>query len=130
MRICKEDIPVKIDVPGARARAVSDFGTASGTLGAEYFSLGAGTDIAPLLEGLEHGLCHSPHWGYVISGDLVVTYRDGTTDRCRGGDVYYWPAGHTVRVVDDAELVMFSPQVEHNQVMDHMLAKIHSATTG
>ena len=49
MRIAKEEIPVKIDVPGATARQAVDFGDASGygTIGGEYFSLGAGTDIAP-----------------------------------------------------------------------------------
>jgi hypothetical protein len=29
-----------------------------------------------------------------------------------------------VRVEDDTELVMFSPQVEHGQVMDHMAGKL------
>lgn len=124
MRIRKEDIPVKIDVPGATARALPDFGTATGSMGAEYFSLGAGTDIAPLLEGLDNDLCHAPHWGYVLSGELVVTYGDDTTETCRGGDIYYWPAGHSVRVIDDTELVMFSPYAAHNDVMDHMLAKL------
>ena len=42
-----------VEVPGATARQLSGFGTASGAIGAEYFSLGAGTDIAPLLQGLE-----------------------------------------------------------------------------
>jgi hypothetical protein len=51
MRIDKHDIPVKIDVPGAKARQLTDFGSATGSLG-KYFSLGAGTDIAPLLVGL------------------------------------------------------------------------------
>jgi hypothetical protein len=73
MHIAKGDIPVKIDVPGATARQSTDFGMASGVLGAEYFSLGAGTDISPLLEGLERDLCQVAHWGYVISGEIVVT---------------------------------------------------------
>ena len=80
MRIPKEQIPVKLDVPGAKARQLSDFGTASGVIGAEYFSLGAGTDIAPLLQGLEGDLCQAPHWGYMISGDVVVTYADGSDE--------------------------------------------------
>ena len=52
MRIAKDDIPTKIDVPGAVARQATGFGDVSGytSLSAEYFSLGAGTDIAPLLE--------------------------------------------------------------------------------
>ena len=124
MRIPKEQIPVKLDVPGATARQLSDFGTASGVIGAEYFSLGTGTDITPLLQGLEGGLCQAPHWGYVISGDVVVTYADGTADRCVGGDVFHWPAGHTVRVEADAEIVLFSPQHEHLAVMAHMAEKL------
>jgi hypothetical protein len=124
VRIPKEQIPVKLDVPGARARQLSDFGEASGTIGAEYFSLATGTDIAPLLEGLNHDSCHAPHWGYIISGDVVVSYTDGTTDRCVGGDVFYWPPGHSVRVEHDAEIILFSPQDEHLEVMEHMARKL------
>lgn len=124
MRIAKDDIPVKLDAPGAKARQSAEFGTADGVIGAEYFSLGAGTDIAPLLQGLEGDLCQAPHWGYVLEGEVVVTFADGTTETCRGGDLYHWPAGHTVRVVDDAELVMFSPLAEHAHVIDHLAAKI------
>jgi hypothetical protein len=124
MRIAKDDIPVKVDAPGAKARQSADFGTADGVLSAEYFSLGAGTDISPLLEGLEGDLCQTPHWGYLIEGEVVITYGDGSTETCRAGDLYYWPAGHTVRVIEDAELAMFSPQVEHGHVIDHIAAKI------
>ena len=47
MRISKDQIPAKINVPGAVARVASDFGDATGfgKMGGEYFSLGAGTDI-------------------------------------------------------------------------------------
>lgn len=124
MHITKDDIPVRIDAPGATARQLPDFGDAAGTIGAEYFSLAAGTDLAPLLEGLEGDVCHAAHWGYVIAGDVVVTYTDGTDERCRTGDVFHWPAGHSVRVDEDAELILFSPQHEHGAVMDHILDKM------
>jgi hypothetical protein len=124
MRTRKQDIPVKIDVPGATARQLQDFGTASGAIGAEYFSMAAGTDLAPLLEGLDGDMCHGPHWGYMLTGDVLVTYRDGATERCTTGDLFYWPPGHSVRVEQDAELVMFSPQAEHTAVMDHILTKL------
>ena len=122
MHINKDDIPVKIDVPGATARQLEDFGDAHGTIGAEYFSFGAGTDLAPLLVGLQHDVCQSPHWGYVISGDLIVTYTDTDTDteRCVTGDVFHWPAGHSVRADSDTELILFSPQHEHGEVLDHV----------
>lgn len=124
MRVPKIAIPVKIDVPGATARQLPDFGVASGTIGAEWFSMAAGTDLAPLLEGLDGDMCHGPHWGYLADGEVVVSYRDGTSERCRSGDLFYWPPGHSVRVEEDAELIMFSPQDEHTEVMDHILAKL------
>lgn len=127
MRLDKQEIPVKIDVPGATARQLPGFGSADGPLAAEYFSLGAGTDIAPLLVGLEDDACQSAHWGYVISGALVVSYSDGTSERCTGGDVFHWPAGHSVRVEEDAEVILFSPTAAHEAVMDHMLTVMASA---
>ena len=87
----------------------------------------AGTDIAPLLKGLEGDDCHAPHWGYVISGEVVVTYTDGTDETCAGGDLFYWPPGHSVRVDRDAEVILFSPQKEHTEVLDHMMAAMSSS---
>jgi hypothetical protein len=126
MRIDKNDVPVRMEVPGAVARLRTDFGDATGygAMSAEFFSLGAGTDIAPLLQGLKNDHCQAPHWGYLAKGVVVVTYTNGTTDKVKAGDLYYWPPGHSVRVEEDAELLMFSPQHEHIEVIDHMKAKL------
>lgn len=126
MRIAKNDVPVKIDVPGATARQVLDFGDASGhgKMAGEYFSFGAGTDIAPLLEGLESDMCQCPHWGYVIEGQIEVKFGDGALETVFGGDLFYWPPGHTLRAELATEVVLFSPQHEHCQVLEHVLRKI------
>jgi hypothetical protein len=126
MRIAKEDVPVKVNVPGAIARQKTNFGNATGygAIGGEYFSMAAGTDIAPLLKGLEGDACQSPHWGYLIEGELVVSYTDGTEETVRGGDLFYWPPGHSVRIAIDAEIILFSPQHEHGVVMDHINSQI------
>ena len=126
MRIAKQDIPVRIDAPGAIARQKTGFGDAAGygMISGEYFSLGAGTDIAPLLQGLENDLCQAPHWGYVLQGALTVTYTDGGSEAVNGGDLFYWPPGHTVKVGEDAEVILFSPQHEHSAAIDHMLGKL------
>ena len=63
----------------------------------------------------------------MLSGAVVVTYTDGTEETCSGNDLFYWPPGHSVRVLEDAEIILFSPQVEHTQVMDHMLAQMAGA---
>lgn len=122
MKIAKQNIPTKINVPGAIARQQLDFGDATGyaKMAGEYFSLGAGTDIAPLLKGLENDLCQSPHWGYLIEGEITVTYTDGKQEVVAGGDLFYWPPGHTVKVAKNAEVILFSPQVEHCKVVNHL----------
>jgi hypothetical protein len=53
-----------------------------------------------------------------------VTYRDGSTENVASGDLFYWPPGHTVRVQQDAELLMFSPERAHRDVLAHMRAKL------
>ncbi|WP_213572177.1 cupin domain-containing protein [Rhodococcus sp. USK13] len=126
MHIAKQEVPAKIDAPGAVARQLLNFGDASGygMISGEYFSLGAGTDISPLLHGLEGDLWQAPHWGYLLAGELTVTYADGSQEPVVGGDLFYWPPGHTVRVGQDAEVILFSPQEEHGRVLDHMLEKM------
>ncbi|MGV8940115.1 MAG: hypothetical protein ACOH1P_01050 [Lysobacter sp.] len=128
MRIAKQDIPTRINVPGAIARQKTDFGDSSGfgVISGEYFSLASGTDISPLLKGLEGDLCQCPHWGYVMEGSVVVTFANGSEETAAGGDLFYWPPGHAVRVEQDAELVLFSPQEEHTHVIDHMVEKMAS----
>ena len=126
MRIAKNDVPVRIDAPGAVARQLTDFGDAAeyGKISGEYFSLAAGTDLGPLLHGLENNLCQSPHWGYLLEGELTVRFADDSRETVKGGDLFYWQPGHTVRAEADAEIILFSPQHEHTQVMDHVLAKL------
>lgn len=126
MRIAKQDVPVKIDVPGAIARRIKDFGSAEGygTIGGEYFSLTAGTDLSPLLKGLENDLCQSPHWGYLLEGELTVGFADGHDETTRAGDLFFWPPGHTVKAEKDTEIILFSPQHEHGRVLDHISAKL------
>src|SRR5690349_19118534 len=126
VHIAKEAIPVQIDVPGARARQSEDFGDPSGggALAGEHVALAAGTDIAPLLQGLDGDACQAPHWGYMLSGAVDVTYVDGSVERCSSGDLFHWPAGHSIRVLEDAEFVMFSPRLGHAEVMAHMAARL------
>ena len=126
MRIAKADVPVKIDIPGATARQQTEFGDANGygTIAAEYYSMGAGTDLAPLLKGLEGDLCQSPHWGDLLEGEITVTYKSEDEEVVTGGDLFYWPAGHTVKVGKDAELILFSPQKEHCEVVEHLKKKL------
>lgn len=125
MRIAKEQVDVRMQVPGAVIRQRRDFGDATGygKISGEFFTLSAGVDTTPLFEGLEGNLCQCPHWGYVLSGAITTTDAKGLTESVADGDLFYWPPGHNVHVDSDAEIVMFSPQHEHSHVIDHMKAK-------
>lgn len=53
-----------------------------------------------------------------------MTFADGEEETVRTGDLFYWRPGHTVKAGSDSEVVLFSPQHEHSQVIDHMLQKM------
>lgn len=129
MQQSKDELPIRIDTPDAVARQQTEFGdaTAYDTFGAEHFTLTAGTDLTALLEGLENDMCQSPHWGYILDGTLRVTYADGTEEVDETGDLFYWPPGHTLRAEADSDFVLFSPQHEHGEVIEHVKNKLNNA---
>jgi hypothetical protein len=127
MHLTTSAIPTKLDVPGVTVRHLPDFGVADAPMAAEHLILAAGTDIAPLLHGLPGDACQAVHWGYVLRGTALVTYTDGSSERCSTGDVFFWPAGHSVRIEEDAEIVMISPADAHGRVLDHIAAQLAAA---
>ncbi|RPH64653.1 MAG: cupin domain-containing protein [Burkholderiales bacterium] len=127
MRIAKENVDVKLGIPGAAIiRQQTDFGDASGfgKISGEYFTLSAGVDTTALFQGLEGDSCQCPHWGFVLSGRVTTTDASGAQETVESHDLFYWPPGHNVRVDADAELIMFSPQREHTHVIEHMAGKV------
>ena len=123
MKILKDDIEVKMEIPGAILRQRTNFGDATGLgkMSAEYCSLSAGVDTTPLFMGLEGNLCQCPHWGYLLSGEITTTDANGTEETVGAKELFHWPSGHNVKVNSDAEIVMFSPQKEHTHVINHMI---------
>lgn len=129
MHISKSDVDVRMQIPGAVLRQRTGFGSARGfeELSGECFTLSAGVDTKPLFEGLEGDLCQCPHWGFVIRGQLTTTDANGACETVKANDLFYWPPGHNVKVDEDAEIVMFSPQQQHSAVIGHMIEKVKKA---
>jgi hypothetical protein len=117
-----------MEIPGAVIRQRLDFGISTGanSISGEYFTLSAGVDTTPLFQGLEGDLCQCPHWGFVIRGQITTTDGIGVQETVKTNDLFYWPPGHNVKVDVDAEIIMFSPQHEHSQVINHMIEKVKS----
>jgi hypothetical protein len=128
MRVAKEHVDVRMEMPGVVIRQRQNFGDVRGfeKISSEYFTLAAGVDTTPLFVGLEGDLCQCPHWGFVLRGELTTTDAQGAQETVMANDLFYWPPGHNVKVNADAEIVMFSPQHEHSQVINHMIEKVGS----
>lgn len=126
MRVAKDDVDIRLEIPGAVIRQRKGFGDARGfgDISGEYFTLAAGVDTTPLFEGLDGNLCQCPHWGFVLRGRLTTTNANGAQETVSANDLFYWPPGHNVKVDADSEIIMFSPQHEHGRVIDHMIEKL------
>jgi len=122
MKMRKEDLPVALELPVATFR-VGEWDD----IAAAYVKLQAGADATPLLEGLPGDKCQCPHWGYMLEGAIHVIYSDGKEEVCKAGEMFYWPAGHTVRVEEDTSFVEFSPKHELKEVYGHIGKKMEAA---
>ena len=70
----------------------------------------AGAPATFEMVGLDSSIIMHPQvWKCSGHYDLFVDKMvDCRTEGCKGGEVFHWPAGHTVRVDEDAELIIFS----------------------
>lgn len=116
MKLNKKSIPVTMEAPGTTMRMQDNFGGMTVC----FNELPKGTDFTPLLNGLKNDSCHCPHWGYILSGELLVKYDGGAEEVLTTGDVYYLPTGHTAIVQEDVKMIEFSPSKEFNEVMTHI----------
>jgi hypothetical protein len=66
-------------------------------------------DLASLHHGLPNDRCQSPHWGYLVRGQLRVLFPEQETV-IQSGQAFYLAPDHTVIVNQDAEVVQFSPK--------------------
>lgn len=120
MKISKDAIPVRMESPGTVMRTLPGYGGMT----VAFNEMPAGTDISPLLEGLEHDSCQCPHWGYIVEGTVLIKYDDGKEEKLNAGDVFYFPPGHTAIVEKDLKIIDFSPEEELKIVMDHIEKKL------
>jgi len=115
----KKDLPTEIKKGDVHFQA-----TDMGPLNVGHFHFPKGTNAAPLLEGMPDNLCQCPHWGYVLKGSIHIRFKDGHEEIAKAGDVYYWPAGHTVWTEEDYESIEFSPKEEMGVLFNHLKKKL------
>lgn len=113
--LSKQDVPVVIEGDGVELR-LREIG---GGMSASFIRLPAGTDMGPACKGLPDDRCQCPHWGYILSGSLLMRTADGDSVY-EAGQAVYWAPGHVPVALEDTEYVDFSPTAEFTAVIDHI----------
>jgi hypothetical protein len=65
-------------------------------------------------------MCPCPHYCYIFEGAFRFIYAYGSEEVYRSGEVYYAPAPHNAIVDEDTRLLDFSPQHEHDELIEHV----------
>jgi hypothetical protein len=117
-------LPTDSIPPELKADALETRGTQWGDIAVRYLDLPPGVDFTPLLKGLPHDQCQSPHWGYVLRGSIHLRYANGDEELAQAGEVFYWPAGHTGWTEEGITFLEFSPASEIKPVLEHVQAQM------
>jgi hypothetical protein len=72
--------------------------------------------LAPMLSGLPEGRCWCPHWGYIFSGQITVTYAD-REEVFEAGDAFYMTPGHVPATTKGSEFLQISPAEALNETV-------------
>jgi hypothetical protein len=101
-RTRKDEAPIMVDEPVVEGRYVE---LDDWTVAFERFPIGS--DPSPLFRGLPDDRCQCKHWGYVVSGQIRVHYKE-SSEILRAGDAYYLRPGHLTELADGTEVIEFS----------------------
>jgi hypothetical protein len=102
-RTSRNEAPVTVDEPMIEIR-MADLGGYT----VAYETDKADFDPAALFRGLPGDRCQCPHWGVVVSGQVIFRYAD-RDEVFHAGDAYYAAPGHVPLMFEGAQLVEFSP---------------------
>ena len=106
-----------------------DFGLAldcTGTLGdytVDFVTIRETHSLAEMLKGLPNDNCACPHFGYVLSGRMTVSYADHD-EEFGPGDVFLMTPGHVPAAEAGTELIQISPTAEFIETMRQIQAKL------
>ena len=89
-------------------------------------------DCTPIYQGLPGGVCQCPHYGYVFSGRLRAVYpgTDWPEEVANAGDVYFFPAGHSLIYDEPSEVLELNPAAALERLMDHIESKAADGRLG
>jgi hypothetical protein len=78
-------------------------------------------DCTPGYQGLLGGAGQCPHYGYVFAGRMRAVYpgTDWPDEIAETGDVYFFPAGHSLIYDEPSEVLELNPAAALQALMNH-----------
>jgi hypothetical protein len=73
-----------------------------------FVSIKQDHSLRDMLACLPEGRCWCPHWGYVLQGEITVTYAD-SEETYEAGDAFYMSPGHVPAATAGSEFLQISP---------------------
>jgi hypothetical protein len=119
----------------ATAPNVADFGPAVDSGGDlddytfDFVSIRETHSLAPMLMGLPDDRCPCPHWGYLFSGRITVTYAD-SEEVYEAGDAFYMAPGHVPAAEAGSEFLQISPRDQLAEVAAVIAANAQRLAAG
>jgi hypothetical protein len=123
-KISKQSAPDVSD-----AGLAEDRGGRLGDYAVDFVTIRQAHSLAPLLAGLPGDLCPCPHWGYLLAGQITVTYAD-REEVITAGDAFYLPPGHAPSATEGTQIVQFSPADQLADVQAVMMANAQRIAQG
>jgi hypothetical protein len=114
----EELTPLHVGSDGTRM-AMSELGG----MAAAYYHLPAGHDSRPLYRGLPNDMCPCRHWGYIVRGKLEMLTPTGS-ELLQAGQLFHLAPGHVGIVLEDTEMVEFTPIDEYRRKSEFIAARL------
>ena len=93
-----------------------------------FVTITQGHSLAGMFTGLPGDRCPCPHWGYLLTGAITVTYADHE-ETYQAGDAFYMPPGHVPSAETGTSFVQFSPNQALAEVIAVMMRNAQDAMT-
>jgi len=113
----KGDVTSVTDVP-----LVEDRSADLGGYTVDFVTIKQDHDLVQMLAELPGGRCPCPHWGYVLTGQISISYADHD-EVINGGEAFYLPPGHIPAATAGTEIIQFSPTEQLQEVLAAMLKR-------
>lgn len=101
-----------------------------GGMAVAHYRLQRGFDSTPLYRGLPHGMCPCTHWVFLISGRLRVRTATGRQETIEAGSVFHVEAGHLMDILEDTEMIEFTPAEQYRAKSEHLAQAVASIEDG